>query len=353
MLRDRINGVWSKVKKITENPSFAAVAGVIVGLILGTASGTIQYHDAVTYNNISSYIESLMVSPGLIDKEILSLETPFNQISVIADTMNSQQTSHNELINQIRNFLISAGENKSLVATYTDDQLLTALKETAKTVLTLKDNTENLETELNKLKEQKNAILSNPELRILGENINSTTKDYMATIDGHRYYSEELLNTFLSESLLYNGTTIVYGKESPDRINVISSDLLYDNYGFGLVNGDSHFTMANQDYYYGIVFGNNDGGTIYISSSGDYSFLSFTLGHVDETILRNRTLKISYRDDNGKFIETKLIDLYGDMEIEEFYIPIYNTRTVKLEISGDGTIMRASTYGLANIYLTK
>ncbi len=61
---------------------------------------------------------------------------------------------------------------------------------------------------------------SEPDLLIEGEELDTTLKDYVAKIDGHTYYREELLNLFLPEELSVSGGKLSYGDPTLERLNV-------------------------------------------------------------------------------------------------------------------------------------
>ncbi len=283
------------MRKLTKNPTFAGIAGTLVGVIATFLLGEVKYHDAVTYNNISSYIDSLMVKPGMVDEEILSLDNPFEQINMISEvmmeqrevsenTMNNQQASYNNLLIGIRECLISSGKDKSIVDQYTQDELINELADTIESLSVALEENKELETTLQNLKEQKTAILSSPDLRILGEDINTTLTDYVASIDGHTYYSENLLNIFLPEKMTYIDEIVKYGDDVPERINAVSKKRIHDNSELLCYNGDAHFMMGLQEYSSGIVNNWYRSGSLKIACNEEYSQLSFTLGHVDPKI---------------------------------------------------------------------
>ncbi|MBD5463923.1 MAG: hypothetical protein HDR24_12870 [Lachnospiraceae bacterium] len=343
-----------KVEKLSQNATISAIIGALVGAFvtfgLSTIATEVKYHDAVTYNNISSYIDSLLVKPGLIDGDIFSLDNPFEQINMIAETMMNQQSNYDNFIAGIRECLIDSGKNQDVVYKYTQDELLIELDEINKSIETITQNNKNLTIELKDLKEQKTAILGSPDLKILGEDINTTLTDYIASIDGHNYYSENLLNSFLPEKISYDDKVIRYGEDSPQKINVISAGLIYDDSWFDFYNGDSHFTMSLQDYNNGIVTFDHYGGSLKIDCDGYYSNLSFTIGHLDNSGSSTKKLTILYMDSEGKYQETYSIEMYEDMPVEQVSIPIYNTDTIKIITNGDGNYSR---YGLADMYLIK
>lgn len=308
-------------KELLKHPLFTAIAGGVAGAIAGSfVTYNVTIHDAVTYNNISSYIDSMMVKPGLVDEEILSLETPFEQIEEIATTMNEKESDYNTSLDEI-------SSNK--------EELETDLNET--------------KTELEELKKQKLAKLSSPELNILGENKDTTLKDYMATIDGHAYYSEGFLNTFLPDEISYNEDIIKYGKDVPEKVNVASEGLVYDLSRFEVYNG-THFTMGHHEYTSGIVTKDDgSGGSFNIDCNGEYSRISFIPGHIDDSGSFKRTLTISYLGDDGIFKEIKTIEMNIEMPMNQIILPIYNTKTVRVTSTGSAN----TQYGLADVYLIK
>lgn len=338
----------------------SAGAGSFVTFLFQSKATEIKYHDAVTYNNISSYIDSLIVQPGLIDENILLLDNPFEQINRIAETMTNQrqisesmvtgqQEDYDKVLAGIRECLINSGKNEILVNKYTQDELLNELDYIVHSVQNIRQENKDLSLELKDLKGQKTAILSSPDLKILGEDINTTLRDYIASIDGHIYYSENLLNTFLPEKITYDNEIIKYGENIPEKINVVSAGLIYDDSKFDFYNGGSHFTMGLQEYSNGIVKKSYCSGSLKIACNARYSQLSFTLGHIDNSGTDDISLSIFYMDSNGEYQETFFKNLYIDMPVESFLVPIYNTKTVKIDISynTDGQ------YALADVYLIK
>ncbi len=291
---------------------FEFVKALITAIVGGAIGYNINIHDAVTYNNINSYIKSELVIPGLMDKEILSLENPFEQIQKIASTMSEQKTNYDKSLNEI------SGENEELKA------------------------------KLEELEGQKLAELSSPELNILGESKDTTLKDYMATIDGHTYYLEGFLNTFLPDEISYNEEIIQYGKDVPEKVNVVSENLIYDPCKFEIYNG-TYFTMGHQEYSNGIVSEEYGSGSFSIDCNREYSSLSFIPGHIDDSGSYERTLTISYLGDDGTYKEIKTIDMNIEMSMEQVILPIYNTKTVRIT----STSSADTQYGLADIYLIK
>lgn len=183
-----------------------------------------------------------------------------------------------------------------------------------------------------KLEAQTIAVLSSPDLNVLGEDITPTLMNYMAHIDGHTYYLEGFLNTFLPDKLSNNDGVICYGEDIPERVNVVFAGLIYDDFYFDIYEGESHFTMSLQDYNNGFVIKEYPSGTLSIACNGKYSHLLFTLGHVDNSGTSRRKVKIYYLNSDGKYIEIFSMEMNKDVPTDTYEVPIYNTKIVKITI---------------------
>ena len=275
-------------------------------------------HDAVTYNNIEAYIEQLMVIPGLVDEDVLLPETPFEQLEAVANQMSETNQEYNELLE----------EKESLTM-----------------------EVEQLKTEIEQLKEQKIAELSSPKLKIKGEDIDTTFTDYMATVDGRTYYLEGFLNMILPDEISNDGGLVQYGKDMPEKVNVISEGLAYDESGMVVHKGETSFSMGTENYSFGITTKSYSDGKVNIECDGKYSELTFVLGHINASGSTDYTLTVSYLDASGTFVKSRSIEADEKMPILTYNVPIYNTKTVQITSEGDGG--GGAMYGLVDIYLIK
>ena len=350
--RNRERTGWWRER--TKNPTFAAVAGAIAGVFFTVLAGMFTsaghlylVHDVITYDGISDYIQVAMVSQGLVDEDILSLTNPQEQIEMIAQTLRHNKGGEKELQFSLQQFLISIGEDEETISKCSQDELIAKLTEVSTEFSELQTDYVNQQEELEKIKAQKMAVLSEPKLNILGEDVDSSSIDCMATIDGAAFYSESLLNSFLSEPIRYQDGTIYYGSDIPARVNAVSAGLLYDGLALDIYDENSHFPMENKDYSSGIVAKAYVFDTVRIACDKSYSRIDFILGHVDNTGTGSGEVKISYLE-NGKTVEAKAIELTDGTPKEEYSIPIHNTSTVTIELRALGT-----SFGLADIYLVK
>ena len=304
---------WWREK--TRNPTFAAVAGAIAGVFFTVLAGMFTsaghmylVHDVITYDSISDYIQVAMVSQGLVDEKILSLSNPQEQIEMIAQILHQNGKGEKEIQNSLQQFLVSLGRDEPMVVSCSQDELLDELAVVSTEFLEQASENKQMREKLDEYKTKQMAILSEPKLHILGEEVESSWKDYMATIDGATFYSEGLLNSFLSEPIQYQDGAIYYGKDIPERVNVISAGLYYDGLALDVYDENSHFFMGNTEYSSGIVARAYISDTIRIACGENYSHIEFLLGHVDNTRTGRGKLRVSYLE-NGKSIEAEAVEL--------------------------------------------
>lgn len=137
----------------------------------------------------------------------------------------------------------------------------------------------------------------------------------------------------------------------PEKVNVISEGLVYDESGMVVHKGETSFSMGTENYSFGITTERCSNGKVNIECDGKYSELSFVLGHVNDSESADYTLTFSYLDASGMFVESRFIEMDENMPILTYNVPIYNTRTVQITSEYDGGGW--ATYGLVDIYLIK
>lgn len=359
IIKEHIRNISCWLRAKWRDPKFTAITGAALGVIAGIIAGIVYtaifsagpdlhpVNDAIANDSISDYIQATMVTQGLVDEEVLLLSSPREQVEMIARTLRQNKKNEKELQYSIQQFLISIGKDEETVLKYSQRELTDKLADEVNEFSEFQTIYKSQQEDLKRLKAQKMAVLSEPRLNILGEDVETSWKDYMASIDGANFYSEGLLNSFLDESIRYQDGTIYYGKDIPVRVNAVSAGLLYDGLALDVYDEDSHFSMGNRDYSSGIVAKAYVFDTVRIACDKNYSRMNFMLGHVDNTGTGSGELKISYLE-NGKTIEAETIELSDGMAKMEYSIPIHNTPTVTIELRALGT-----SFGLADICLVK
>ncbi len=365
----------------SNNATISTLIGVVVSFILGLFGGGsyIEHKsqkDRVSFKSISTEIESVLVNPKLIDAEILDFETPFEQLDYIASAMSTNEQSKQKLVSSLYDLLkdnnvIESGAEAdyqqllSMLSNYISN-VSTTTTELANEISRLNSDNESsasdhqnainklnakiedLQSKVTDYEEKTWAELSAPNATVLGEKIDTTLRDYMAVIQSHNYYSEDFLNQVLPKSFVFEDNTIFYDKPAPERVKV-TSRIIYDTADITTFDGGDHFSMGLNDYHYGVTSNDTyDNRRFKIACNREYSKITFTLGHIDNTNMSDGRLVIYYYDNHNELKECKTIDLHGDMPILSYEVPIYNTTTVIFEF-----VSRRGRYGIADIYLIK
>lgn len=305
------------------------------------------FHDIITYDNVSSMIETYFVDSGFVDASILALESPQEQMEMIRDIIQEQQSKSTVTTSRLNDLLLMIGYDSESMKTMNMEDIFNILS----SYLTDAKEDENMLSELNA---KTLADLSAPSLVVQGESINTTLRDYMAVINGKNYFQETLLNSYILDEQLSVKEGVIYYEESvPEKIRVVTDAILHDNDWFEVQKESSEYIIGSKECTYGLV--NKQWGSgnsaIYIECGGQYSKIEFGLGHVNNTGGGDKTLNIYYMNANGEYELTWTEELHQDMWYEEgISVDIYNTNTVKIEYLGSYGGVR---YGMTDIYLVK
>ena len=93
-----------------------AIVTLILGIIgIKKVDPSYVYHDVMTYDNISSMIETYFVDTGLMDSSILELKSPLEQMEMLHDQLQNEQAAQSEFDVQLKRILISAGCDSSTI----------------------------------------------------------------------------------------------------------------------------------------------------------------------------------------------------------------------------------------------
>ncbi len=159
-----------------------------------------RYHDIISFDSISTIIDTYLVKTDLLNSSILEYESPQEQIEIIGDLLAEQET----LISGLRSLLISAGYDEEQVNSLDTDGLLAMFsdysqrltEEEAKNMELARDY-QTLEAEYATLNSKPMAELLTPSLIVQGESIDTTLKNCVTVVDGKNYYHETLLNSYI------------------------------------------------------------------------------------------------------------------------------------------------------------
>ena len=337
---------------ITNNATFAAVIGVIVGGLVGYIAKDMQVHDVVTYNNISSYIESLLVEPGYVSEEVLEKESPFAQLEFISQDISGKlkeaNDKSNKMIGSVQSFLVETGEDTDSVKKMGIGELEIELGKKSSSYKTLQSKLEASEEKNKEYEKLTLAELRTPSAIISGEQYSNPAQDYQAVINGHNYYLEEFLNSFLDHDLVSEEGKLYYHKGVPDRVKV-TENMFYDQSGYmGVLTGDEIYTMELEEYRDGLKINyynyNDSNGEIKLSCKKEYSAVEFKIGHIDNGNGSNKDVVVYYQNDDGSFVASEKIQCTGDMPVKSYKVPIYNTQTVKITSVGHGDYLITDMY---------
>lgn len=209
-----------------------AVGGIIGGglTFLGIKNSDPAYvfHDVITYDNVSDIIETYFVDYGLVDASILDLESPQDQMRMIRDIIQEQQSVSNETVSQVNDLLLTIGYDSETVGNMDEEEKFNALS-------SYLVNVEANENALTELKPKTLADLFAPSLVIQGESIDTTLQDFVAVINGKNYYQETFLNSYiLDEQLSLSDGVLRYADSAPERMKVTDA-VMHDNSNFVIV----------------------------------------------------------------------------------------------------------------------
>lgn len=95
----------------------AIVSAVCAGIVTFCFSSTVVYHDYLSYNSITNLVETNFVQAGLLESDILTVDSPQTQLEIIADEMKKQERTISKLESDKKELL----EGNSSVEAMRDD----------------------------------------------------------------------------------------------------------------------------------------------------------------------------------------------------------------------------------------
>lgn len=360
-----------KIKYLSEHPIIAEVVSgtilLIIGLFIGASNNPVIEHYFAA-DTASTFIDAYLVETGYVDESILEIESLDQQFQIIHDSFSQYEKT-------IETALIKMGQDPEEISQMEQAVLLPKLTDLAvemtdscsdkDTQIEQHNNRINeLEAEIKSLEEQivdyeqrKEAELLDTRLIIDGELMNNgdLVKTAVAMVDGHNYYSESLLNTYVAEEQIkYDSQekSIIVGNAKPEKVK-FSWDMVTNSDGVDVyqMGAGKTFVMDTNSYSEGMVLSGTD--YFYAHLGGEYSKMSFSHGHIDNTLIADLKLTIYALDEkNEAYTVLETITLRGEMACDDVEIPLAYATKIKIVVSGGRNYDEShyAKFGLTDIY---
>jgi serine/threonine protein kinase len=175
-----------------------------------------------------------------------------------------------------------------------------------------------------------------------------------ALINDREYESaEDILNAaieILPDNQQLKDESINIESSKPQKLLKVCPPYQYNTDLYTEYTGGKTFNMCGDIYTNGFTFYENiyDSAWAYFNLGGKYSTLEFDVGHVDDYLMKNRTLNIYY---DGELAYTT--NLVADAMVQHIILDISNVKQIRIEIPqtsdfwGSGT--SRAVYGFANM----
>lgn len=364
---DTVSTTKQKKRQMLEHPLVVAVISAIAGAVAGAIctalfTGANVEKNYVPFDNLNTLFQTYFIKTGLIEDETfleLELTEQLEKISSIVaekqEALNESQKNLNQYRTEVSNQIVVLGESKSTTVGKTDDWLMEVLAQKISKMNDENKTIPDLQTTIETLKNQPTVSLNNAKLVVNGETRNEEATNSVAQIDGHIFFSENVLNTFLDETISYDSShqTMTYGKVQPEKVRFNWDELVSDascieNYTAG--SGKS-FIMSKETFDSGLVNGEDYYSVLYLQLKQKYSKISFTVGHVDGSNMGGKTLYIYTTNENGEYTSeaSYQVELNGEMPLKKLEFSLNYAQAIKIVMSE--TENRYARYGLGNIYL--
>ena len=341
-------------------PIPAAIITVVLSFILGVASQRVLLEDHyIRIDNYNTFIKAYFVDNGLVPETILeqNVDEQLKAISSIIINNNAQS----EAIHTRLEEAVTAANNGKLDTSLSDSdiEMVEFLERKIQDVnerLSAKDTKiDELNQALNDERKKTSAELSDATLIVDGLTIEKDIPRMVAVIDGQTYYSQSAVNSALKEAIVgpmeyeSDNSTVRVGKEKAKKVrfdrSIITGCANFDFYSSG--EGGS-FTMGTESYDSGFV--SNcwyQESFLYANLKNQYSKISFKVGHIDGSDLKNCTMSIYTKNKNGEYNKIKDYHLKHEMFPETYTVELNYATGIKIVVSaGD-----YSYFGFTDVYL--
>lgn len=193
------------------------------------------------------------------------------------------------------------------------------------------------------------------DIKLVVDGVPVTPKDSSGKVvepfvyEGTTYLPVRAVGEALGKDVKWDGETkTVYIGEIPGKINyLVDVCPPYEKKGYKeyhSTNGE-FFKMGGKDYSNGFSLEVLNGDTL-INLDGQYSTLTFDVGHIDGSSMKKAYLNV-YLD--GEY--SQKIDLDPQMSVQSVSIPLKHALKVELDYGWDGLMSGNPSYGFANAIL--
>lgn len=331
------------------------LSGLIGSLLTVIVSlTTIPVVLATNYVSIDSFdvlIDKYFVKTGLVSEDIFALE-PDKQFELVSNSYSDIKSELNKCGDELADILTISGKDTSTLKNMSNEDMLLVIKDQIRNSANQLGTIETLQNRIKELEAQTTAEIIATSLVVDGEQIDTNIPNSVANIDGHFFYSETLLNSFLEDvvSVDLDKLTVFYGDQRAEKV-VFQPDMVTDMGGFATyaVGSGSSFRMGTDTYDNGFVQYNGRRSYFYANLKGKYSKMSFVIGHIDGSSLDNATIYIYTKNGNEQYRLLKSFDLTSDMFPEEKPIEVNHADGIQIVIEGG----YYANYAIADIYLYK
>lgn len=334
---------------IQANGILSGLGGVILTIILGlcTTPAIISTH-YVSVDNFDMLVDTYFVKTGLVSEDILTLDLD-KQLETIASNYSSAKYEFDKCRKDLNDILID-NKLENVRKDMSWQEMFVIIRDKASGSESKEDTIASLEKRIEELEAQTSAEVLSVGLIVDGEQINTSIPNSVAIINEHIFYSETLLNSFLDEQISYGAlkTTVYYGSERAEKI-AFPSTMITDIEGFDVyaVGSGKSFKMGTNIYDNGLVTRSYADSQFYAHLKGEYSKMSFVVGHIDGSDFDNATIYVYTKKGNDEY---RLLDSYNlthDMFPEEKVLNINYADGIQIVVDAPFS----SNYALADMYL--
>ena len=190
-------------------------------------------------------------------------------------------------------------------------------------------------------------------IKLVVDGVTVTPKDANGTTvepfiyNGTTYLPVRAVGNALGKQVTWDGgSKTVYLGEAPGSTTWLMD--VCPPYQSRYIDTPTTFEMAGQTYTHGFTASTGNTGYALFNLDGNYSTLSFDLGHIDSTHLTDAQICI-YLD--GEL--SQVIDASAESMVTHFDIPLHNALQLKIALDGTGWSAYVNPhYGFANCELS-